>query len=56
MNDFYALILKIYILQRSICIIGVLEWWGIKLGDREFRFGGIGYPTISISPWGRLGD
>jgi len=31
----------------NICRIRALEWWGIKLGDRELRFGGIGYPMGS---------
>jgi len=31
----------------NISRIRALEWWGIKLGDRELRFGGIGYPMGS---------
>jgi phenylacetate-CoA ligase len=31
----------------NTCRIRALEWWGIKLGDRELRFGGIGYPMGS---------
>lgn len=34
--------------------IRALEWWGIKLGECELRFGEIGYPNISMSPLGSL--